>query len=82
MAIVKVKMSGSGTKQDPFTVNLPTFRVIEKDYQNKTMLIEIPDDEFSKKTRKPHHAKIRRKYRNQKWDRDTLEKEIEDMIVK
>ena len=61
------------------TVNLPHWRRIQE-LSEDVWIIEIPRDEYSKS--KPHAGKIRAKYSGQKWDRETLEQEIEEMIVK
>lgn len=65
------KMIGSGTRDDPFRVNLPTYTMFgEPDYVTMTCDVLVPDDELNKTGTRPDKQKIRQKYRRQpKWDR-------------
>ncbi len=63
------------------TAGLPHYRKLEE-ISPSEWIIEIPKDEYFFESGKPNHLKIRKKYLGQEWDRDTLEQEIEEMIVK
>jgi len=80
MAKLKVKVSGKGTSDDPFRVDLPAYTMVAgtEEYADKarkilkSVVVEIPDDEVDDKG-KPSLEKIRRKYKGQpKWDRPDL----------
>ncbi len=42
--LIRLKLRGSGTEDDPYSVDLPTYRLIEHDTKKMTAIIEIPDD--------------------------------------
>jgi hypothetical protein len=72
---LKVKMTGSGSPSDPYTVDLPTWQGIEFDTDkgkkppNAYAIVEVPDDECDEG--KLDKQKIRKKYKdNPEWDND------------
>ena len=76
MKKVKVKVVGSGERDDPRRVNLPTYQMIPgtEEYAGpekkvlKSVEVLVPDDECDEKGRLSK-AKIRAKYKGQKkWD--------------
>ena len=71
MARIKVKVVGSGTREDPLRVNLPTYTMIGEVGKDKTVEVEVPDDECT--DGKLDKAKIRAKYKGQpRWDREDV----------
>jgi len=77
---IRVNVTGKGTPDDPFRVDLPTYAMIagSEEYADKarkilkSVEVLIPDDEVDEKGR-PSLEKIRRKYRGQpRWDRPDL----------
>jgi len=70
----RVKMVGSGTKEDPYTVDLPTWNGIEFDTDKgkkppaAKAIVEVPDDECDEKGNLDKE-KIKRKYKGQKWEK-------------
>jgi hypothetical protein len=71
MTKITVKLIGSGTPDDPYRVNLPSYSMFgEPDYAAKTCVVEVPDDELDESKKRPDRQKLREKYRGQsKWDR-------------
>jgi len=76
----RVKVTGKGTQEDPFRVDLPTYAMIPgteefSDPEKKVLAsveVTIPDDECDEKGQ-PSTEKMRRKYRGQpRWDRPDL----------
>jgi len=67
MKMVKVKLIGSGTMDDPFRVNLPTFVLVDADYLRLEATVLVPEDEVDDKGCLNEVA-IRRKYK-EGWSR-------------
>ncbi len=78
MAKITAKIIGSGTAEDPFRVNLPTYSMVdEPDYIGKTVKIEVPDDELTADKTRPDSQKLREKYRGQPaWDRANVAADV------
>ena len=77
---VKVKVIGKGTREDPFRVNLPTYRMIpgSEEYDGidkkvlKSVEVLVPGDECDEKGRLSK-ARIKAKYKGQAaWDREDV----------
>jgi len=65
----RVKVTGKGTPEDPYRVNLPTYIMIGDVAEDKTVEVEVPDDECTDGKLDKH--KMRNKYKGQPlWDRD------------
>lgn len=61
---IKVKLAGSGTLDDPFRVDLPTWTMDgEPDYELGWAWVLVPDDEVAKDGRSINEKRIREKYR-------------------
>jgi len=80
MAKLRVKVTGKGTQDDPFRVDLPTYAMVagSEEYADKarkilkSVEVLIPDDEVDDRG-KPSLEKIRKKYKGQPaWDRPDL----------
>jgi len=77
----RFKAIGTGTQEDPFRINLPTYTMIPgtekmggpEKRQLISAEIEFPDDEADEKGY-PSLTKIRKKYKgNPKWDREDVQ---------
>ena len=74
MGKLKVRMIGSGTEEDHYRVDLPTWHMIECDTDkgkvppNAWAIVEVPDDEVGPDG-KLDKKKIKRKYKGQKWEK-------------
>lgn len=88
-AVVVKATLGSGTIDNPYRINLPTYIVIEeitkrdkgKFDKNKPILMRVlvPDDEIDEKTGKLDKAKICKKYKGQpEWDKPDV---CDDCVV-
>jgi len=66
---VKVRLIGEGTEENPYRVPLPTYQIIEIDYERGRAVILIPDDEV--KEGRVDRERIREKYRE--WYRANRE---------
>ena len=84
MAKIRVKVVGSGTPEDPFRVDLPTYMMIpgSEEFDKKdpkrlvSVTVDIPGDECDVHGR-PSPKKIRRKYKEQpRWDRPDVAKDL------
>ena len=84
MARVRVKVVGSGERDDPRRVNLPTYQMIPgtEEYAGpekkvlRSVEVLVPDDELDEKGRLSK-ARIRAKYKGQpKWDREDVLSEV------
>ena len=84
MVKVRVKVTGTGTRDDPFRVDLPTYIMIpgSEEYDTKdperlvSVTVDIPADECDGDGR-PSPKKIRRKYREQpRWDHNGVAKDV------
>jgi hypothetical protein len=42
MALIRVQMIGTGAPADPFRTPLPTMTLVDVDYVNKTMVVDVP----------------------------------------
>ena len=83
---IVVKVVGSGTENDPYKVNLPSYTIIKeltprdehgKFHPNPKVMISVPDDEWDEKTGRLDKKKIRQKYKdNEKWDRPDVGDDI------
>lgn len=81
-----MKVVGSGTENDPYRVNLPSYVIIEEltprdehgiFHRNPKVRISVPDDEWDEKTGRLDKKKIRQKYKdNEKWDRPDVGDDI------
>lgn len=79
MNIIKAKIIGSGTPDDPYRVNLPTYSMVREITPRlpggmfpagAVCDIVIPADELSKDGARPDPQVLRAKYRGQPlWDR-------------
>lgn len=85
MKEITVKITGSGTQEDRYRVNLPTYKIIDMDIGKRQAKILVPDDEVDEvvgndKNKKLMLSKdkIRQKYRGQKWDRSDV---CDDVII-
>lgn len=81
---VKVKVIGSGTLDDPFRVDLPTYQMIpgSEEFAGvdkkvlKSVEVLVPADECDEKGR-PSPDKIQAKYKGQpRWDRKDVAKDV------
>jgi hypothetical protein len=67
-------MVGSGTKADPYTVDLPTWQGVEFDTDkgkkppHAFAIVEVPDDELTSDG-KLNLVRIKQKYKGQKWEK-------------
>ena len=74
MTRIRVKMIGSGTDQDPYRVDLPTWSGIEFDTDKgkyppaAKAIVEVPDDEVGSDG-KIDKKRIKEKYKGQKWEK-------------
>ena len=74
MTRLKVKMMGSGTDADPYTVDLPTWNGIQFDTDkgkkppHAWAIVEVPDDEIGPDGKIDRKA-IKRKYKGQMWEK-------------
>jgi len=84
MTRLKAKVVGSGSREDPFRVNLPTYTMVPgtEEYADaekkvlKAVDVEVPADEVDAQGR-PDKAKIRAKYKGQpRWDHDKVGDDI------
>lgn len=84
MKRIKVKVVGSGTPEDPFRVDLPTYHMIPgtEEYAGvdkkvlKSVEVDIPADECDDKGRLSKE-KIRAKYKGQpRWDREDVTDDV------
>jgi len=77
MKRIKVKLVGKGTEENPYRVNLPTWRMDgEADYKNKTCYVLMLDDEV--KNDKIDQEKIRKKYKKNWSNFNASEVEISE----
>jgi len=74
MKRIRVKMVGSGTKDDPYRVDLPNYIIVKADTDrgirppNAYAVVIVPDDELTPGGR-ISRAKIKKKYRGFWWER-------------
>ena len=82
---IRVKVIGSGTREEPFRVDLPTYQMIPgseehgpgPDHILKSVEVLVPADECDSKGRLSK-SKIRAKYKGQeRWDREDILKDVE-----
>ena len=70
---LKVKMVGSGTDEDPYTIDLPTWQGVEFDTDKGVKppaakaVVLVPEDECDDKG-KINREKIKVKYKGSKWE--------------
>jgi len=78
MAKITAKLIGSGTPNDPFRVNLPTYSMVgEPNYTAKTCEVEVPDDELDSSKKNPSVQTLRAKYKGQpNWDRADVASDV------
>jgi len=73
MKRLKVKVIGSGTPDDPYRVDLPTYTMVECDTDkgkkppNAFAIVEVPDDEVDEKG-KINRLRLKEKYKGSKWE--------------
>ena len=85
MTRLKVHIIGSGTRDDPYTVDLPTWQGIELDTDkgkkppNAWAIVEVPDDECTPDGKLDKKA-IKRKYKGQKWEKHIDEIDQEEKV--
>ena len=74
MMRLKVKMIGSGTMEDPYRVDLPTWQGIEFDTDKGKVppaakaVVDVPDDEVDE-AGKIKRDYIKKKYKGSKWEK-------------
>lgn len=76
------KIAGSGTREDRYIVNLPTYKIIDMDIEKGQAKILVPDDETEIDNNGNSilsKNKIRQKYRGQqKWDHSAV---CDDVVI-
>ena len=64
--LARVRLVGRGTPEDPYRVPLPTYRIVEVDYEKRVAIVEVPDwyftDEEGRITPRLNVARLRRLY--------------------
>lgn len=70
MTIIKARIIGLGTQDNPKRVNLPSYQMVGEINAAGICDIIIPDDELNASKTRPNAHLIRAKYRGQVlWDR-------------
>ena len=87
MKRIKVKMIGSGTDDDPYRVDLPTWQGVDFDTDkgkkppDAFAIVEVPDDEVDEKG-KINRKRIREKYKGSKWEKHIDEVDDPEEVMK